>query len=218
MNEEAQVLLLGLSGAGCCLVSVAGFVATLTWFFRRKPDAPITAAPPPAAAPSAGFHLSVLALALDAASRPALEAAQRDELPTGHPITARLALIQRLAHALLEVDGAWRLFGYGEKDLATLAEAQQSYGLALQDFRARALRADEGGPWSVLTLILCTRGRRLGVDRLDTRQQIRDLLGDRLTLDATTLLAAEVVWAPAAGTLSELTVRERYPEMHAIGL
>jgi hypothetical protein len=70
----------------------------------------------------------------------------------------------------------------------------------------------------VLTLVLCTRGRRLGVDRLDTRQQIHELLNDRLRLDPTALLGAEVVWAPSSGGLSEPTIRERFPEMHAIAL
>ena len=218
MSEtDPQALGLFVIGSLCCLISAAGLIGTLVWFLR----APKTSAAAPVAAPTPRadeFHLSVLALALDASQRARVEQALRDAPPSADPVAARLGLVLASAQALLGVEFAWRFFGYGEKDLPTLAAAQQSYTLALEDFRARATRADEGGPLSVLTLILCTRGRQLGVDRLDTRQQIRDLLSARLRLETGALLAAELVWAPAVGTLSEVTVRERYPEMHPLAV
>lgn len=56
----------------------------------------------------------------------------------------------------------------------------------------------DGGSLCVITLVICSRGRRLGVDRLDTKQQINDLLNDRLQLQSASLLGAEVVWAPGS--------------------
>ena len=86
----------------------------------------------------------------------------------------------------------------------------------MADFRTRTSRPDDGGVLAVLTVILCTRGRRLGVDRLDTRAQVHELLADRLQVDASTLLGAEVLWGPASGGLTETAIRERFPEMHAL--
>ncbi|MBL8913926.1 MAG: DUF1517 domain-containing protein, partial [Archangium sp.] len=84
------------------------------------------------------------------------------------------------------------------------------------DFRARSARPEDGGALAVVTLILCTRGRRIGVDRLDTRQQVYDLLQDRLKVDGTSLLGAELLWSPGSGGLTEFAVKERFPEMHAL--
>jgi uncharacterized membrane protein len=121
-----------------------------------------------------------------------------------------------VARALLGVEPQWRHFGYGEKDLGDLLSTQQSFNNAVADFRARASRPEDGGALCVVTLVLCTRGRRLGVDRLDTRAQVHALLQDRLQVDAQTLLGTELLWAPPSGGLTEFAVKERFPEMHPL--
>jgi hypothetical protein len=206
----------------CCLFAAAGLIAVVVWLMRSKDGAasPMQQPPPPGApfAAAAEFHLSVIALAFDGFFRAQVEAALNAPSLQTDPVGVRVELVQRTSRALLGVAAQWRLFGYGEKDLNDLTSAQQSYATALTDFRARSAQPGDGGSLTVLTLVLCTRGRRAGVDRLDTRQQINDLLGDRLRLEASALLGAEVVWAPASTGLSEPTIRERFPEMHAIAL
>ncbi|MDP1827155.1 MAG: DUF1517 domain-containing protein [Archangium sp.] len=225
MNDDLtpdELLATGAFGLCCCLLAAAGLVAVVIWLMRKgpAPSAPAHQPPPPGApfAPAAEFHLSVIALAFDGFFRQQVEAMLTAPTTLTDPVGVRVELVQRAARALLGVAVQWRLFGYGEKDLNDLTAAQQSYASALTDFRARSGAAGDGGSLCVLTLVLCTRGRRLGVDRLDTRQQINELLSDRLKLDAGALLGAELVWAPASGGLSEPLIRERFPEMHAIAL
>lgn len=224
MNEDLnpdELLGVGMLGLCCCFVAVAGLIAVIVWMLRKSgPGTPVRQPPPPGApfAPAAEFHLSVIALAFDGFFRQQAEATIAAPTATTDPVSMRVELVQRTARALLGVSAQWRLFGYGEKDLNDLTAAQQSYASALTDFRARSGTPGDGGSLSVLTLVVCTRGRRLGVDRLDTRQQIHDLLNDRLRLEAGSLLGAEVVWAPGSGGLAEPTIRDRFPEMHAIAL
>jgi hypothetical protein len=226
MNDDPtpdQLLGAGFMGLCCCLVAAVGLIAVVVWMMRQKSApaaAPGNQPPPPGApfAPAAEFHLSVIALAFDGFFRAQIEAMLTAPTATVDPVGARVELVQRSARALLGIAAQWRLFGYGEKDLNDLTAAQQSYASALDDFRRRSASSGNEGSLSVLTLVLCTRGRRLGVDRLDTKQQINELLSDRLKLDAGSLLGAEVVWAPSSGGLSEPMVRERFPEMHVIAL
>lgn len=226
MNDDPtpdQLLGAGVFGLCCCLLAAAGLVAVVVWLMRSNKDGPVAPArqpPPPGApyAPAAEFHLSVIALAFDGFFRQQVEALLTAPTALADPVGVRVELVQRVARSLLGVAAQWRLFGYGEKDLNDLTAAQQGYATALSDFRARSAAAGDGGSLSVLTLVICTRGRRLGVERLDTRQQIHDLLTDRLKLDAGGLLGAEVVWAPSSGGLSEPMIRERFPEMHAVAL
>lgn len=224
MNEaqvtEDVLLGLGTLGACCALVSFVGIVGLVVWLVRGKSSAP---APGPAAAPAPApgrtpFHLSVLALSFDASLRATVQAALAEATSAADSVAHRVALVQRLAHTLAGLEGHWQHFGYGEKDLPDLSAAQQSYGAALADFRGRAAQPAPGGALCVVTLVLCTRGPRPGVDRLDTRAQVRELLGDRLRVDTTTLLGAEVVWAPFDGGLAEPEVLGRYPEMHRLTL
>lgn len=225
MNEaplpEDVLMGVGALGLCCALVSVVGIVGLVVWLLRAR-GAPAGAAPPatwaPPAPSGAALHLSVLALSFDATARGALEAALAEPPSTTDGVAHRVALVQRLVHALAGLEGAWQHFGYGEKDLVDLAAAQQSYAAALADFRARAAQPAAAGPLCVVTLVLCTRGQRLGVDRLDTRAQVKALLADRLQVDAATLLGAEVVWAPPEGGLLEAEVLGRYPEMHRLTL
>jgi uncharacterized membrane protein len=221
-NPTADELLgAGILGLFCCLVASAGLIGVLIWMFRK----PTGTTPPPAVrppvpmtpmAPVNDFHLSVMALAFDGYFRSQVDAMLTAASSAMDPVGARVELVQRVARALLGVAPQWRSFGYGEKDLVDLTQAQESYGSALADFRARSALPSDGGSLAVLTLVLCTRGRRAGVDRLDTRMQIHDLLNDRLKLDANSLLGAEVIWAPPQGGLSEPTIRERFPEMHSV--
>lgn len=225
MNDDPtpdELLATGAFGLCCCLLAATGLVAVVIWLMRKDPtpSAPAHQPPPPGApfAPAAQFHLSVIALAFDGFFRQQVEALLMAPTTLTDPVGVRVELVHRAARALLGVTVQWRLFGYGEKDLNDLTAAQQSYASALTDFRARSGAAGDAGSLCVLTLVICTRGRRLGVERLDTRQQINELLSDRLKLDAGSLLGAELVWAPGSGGLSEPLIRERFPEMHAIAL
>jgi uncharacterized membrane protein len=218
-----QLLGAGMFGLCCCLLAAAGLVAVIVWMMRSRdaaPAAPRVQPPPPGApfAPAAEFHLSVMALAFDGFFRAQVESILNAPSSLGDPVSVRVELVQRAARALLGVAVQWRMFGYGEKDLNDLTAAQQSYASALTDFRGRSGLPGDVGSLCVITLVICTRGRRLGVDRLDTRQQINELLSDRSRIEASGLLGAEVVWAPGTGGLSEPTIRERFPEMHAIAL
>ena len=225
MNDDPsadQLLGAGLFGLCCCLLSAAGLVAVVVWLMRSKdgPSAPGQQPPPPGApyAPPAQFHLSVIALAFDGFFRTQVDALLSAPTTVGDPVGARVELVHRVARSLMGVAAHWRLFGYGEKDLNDLTAAQTSYATALADFRARSATPGDGGSLSVLTLVICSRGRRLGMDRLDTKQQISELLTDRLKLDASGLLGAEVVWAPGSGGLSEPMMKQRFPEMHVLSL
>lgn len=229
MNEQAtpdQMLGAAMMGSCCCVLFGIAFVAVLISMFRNKASTPVQyqqqgqqqqyTPPPPVAPPDAAFHLSVIALAFDGYFRPQVESVLNAPFTATDPVGMRVEMGQRAARALLGVEPQWRHFGYGEKDLADLPSAQSSFNNAVADFRGRIARPDDGGALVVLTLILCTRGRRLGVDRLDTRAQVHDLLGDRLKVDATTLLGAEVMVGPATGGLTEFAVKERFPEMHTL--
>jgi|APLak6261679142_1056127.scaffolds.fasta_scaffold00015_28 uncharacterized membrane protein len=222
MNETAtpdQLLGAGVLGFCCCLIGAAGFIGVVVWMLRNRnqpAQPPVNVAPPVAPPSEAAFHLSVIALAFDGYFRPQVEAMLSAAGNSLDPVGARVELVQRAARALLGVEPQWRHFGYGEKDLVDLTGAQQSYGSAIADFRARSARSEDGGTLVVLTIVLCTRGRRLGVDRLDTRAQVHELLTDRLRVEASTLLGADVLWAPPAGGLTEFAIKERFPEMHAL--
>lgn len=226
MNETTKpddLIAAGAMGACCFLIGIVGIIGVIIWMMRGRAATPpgqqgVTAAPPSYAPPVAEFHLSVIALAFDAYFRPQVEAALQTVASITDPVQLRVALVQSAAKALIGVAPQWRHFGYGEKDLADLTAAQQSYQSALTDFRARAEQPGDGGALTVLTVILCTRGRRIGVSRLDTRQQIHELLSDRLLLSPGSLLGAEVLWAPGTGTLSEPVARTRFPEMHVVAL
>jgi len=222
--EPEALLAVALVSVCCLLVSGAGFIAVLVWLFRSRSAAGSQqqhqsfTPPPPVAQPPPGgeFHLSVLALAFDGYFRPQLEQLLAAPPTAFDPIGARVELVQRAAKGLLGVEPQWRHFGYGEKDLNDPVGAQQSFSNAVADFRTRTARPEDGGVLAVLTVILCTRGRRLGVDRLDTRAQVHELLADRLKVDVATLIGAEVMWGPPSGGLTETAIRERFPEMHAL--
>lgn len=229
MNQDAtpdQLMGAGLLGLFCCFVFGAAFIAVLVWMFRSKPAAVQQQQqqqqglqqqpPPPAAQPQPDFHLSVIALAFDGYFRGQVEQLINVPGTSVDPVGMRVELVQRVARSLLGVQPQWRHFGYGEKDLFDLPGAQQSFNNATADFRARCARPEDGGALAVVTLILCTRGRRVGVDRLDTRAQVYELLQDRLKVDGSTLLGAELLWAPPGGGLTEFAVKERFPEMHAL--
>ncbi|MFT3706144.1 MAG: DUF1517 domain-containing protein [Archangium sp.] len=231
MNQDPtpeQMMAMGFGGLFCCLVFGAAFIAVLVWMLRQPKNAPAPAVqqqqgytPPPVpptviTQPGAEFHLSVVALAFDGYFRGQVEQLINAPAQSADPVGMRVELVHRVARALLGVQPQWRHFGYGEKDLIDLPGAQQSFNAASADFRARSTRPEDGGALVVLTLILCTRGRRLGVDRLDTRQQVHDLLQDRVKVDGTSLLGAELLWSPASGGLTEFAVKERFPEMHAL--
>lgn len=226
MNDNPtpdELLGAGVVGLCCCLIAAVGLVAVIVWLMRSKnagPTAPRAQPPPPGApfAPAADFHLSVIALAFDGFFRTQVEAMLNAPSTMTDPVSVRVELVQRAARALLGVAVQWRMFGYGEKDLNDLTAAQQSYASALTDFRGRSSMPGDAGSLCVITLVICTRGRRLGVDRLDTRQQINELLSDRIKIEASSLLGAEVVWAPGTGGLSEPAISERFPEMHSIAL
>ena len=221
MNDNPspdELLGAGVVGLCCCLIAAVGLVAVIVWLMRSKntaPAPPRVQPPPPGApfAPAADFHLSVIALAFDGFFRAQVEALLNAPSTMTDPVSVRVELVQRAARALLGVAVQWRMFGYGEKDLNDLTAAQQSYASALTDFRGRSAMPGDAGSLCVITLVICTRGRRLGVDRLDTRQQINELLSDRIKIEASSLLGAEVVWAPG---LSEPAISERFPEMHSI--
>lgn len=227
MNESKpdDLLAAGLMGACCFFIGIVGIIGVIIWLMRSRQAPPpglqgVTAAtqPPAYAPPAAEFHLSVIAIAFDAYFRPQVEAALRTVAGITDPVQMRVALVQAATKSLIGIAPQWRHFGYGEKDLNDLTAAQQSYQQALTDFRARSEQPGDGGALSVLTIILCTRGRRLGVNRLDTRQQIHELLADRLLLSPGTLLGAELLWAPQTGSVSEPVARERFPEMHVVAL
>lgn len=223
MNESKSDELLGagVMGACCFFIGFVGIIGVIIWLMRSRSAPPqglqgVTAvAQPP---PAADFHLSVIAIAFDTYFRPQVEAALRTVAGITDPVQMRVALIQAATRSLIGIAPQWRHFGYGEKDLVDLTSAQQSYQTALTDFRARSEQPGDGGALSVLTIILCTRGRRLGVNRLDTRQQIHELLADRLLLSPGSLLGAELLWAPQTGSVSEPVARERFPEMHVVAL
>ena len=227
MEQQAgpdELLAVALVSVCCLLVSGAGFIAVLVWLLRSRsttspheqqgfrPPPPVVQAPPPAGE----FHLSVIALAFDGYFCAQVEQLLAAPPTSFDPVGARVELVQRAAKGLLGVEPQWRHFGYGEKDLNDPVGAQQSFSNAVADFRTRTSRPDDGGVLAVLTVILCTRRRRLGVDRLDTRAQVHELLADRLQVDASTLLGAEVLWGPTSGGLTETAIRERFPEMHAL--
>lgn len=221
MNEASQSFVAVIvMGALCSFVGLVGFIGTLIWFLRSRgttAPAAVVGVPRPVA-PAGAFHLSVVTLAFDAYFRSQVEQVLSADVPAGDPVGARVALVRRACESTLGVEPHWRHVGYGEKDFGELTLAQQGYGASLADFRSRVTHAQDGGSLCVLTLILCTRGRRLGVERVETRQQVRGLLEDRARLDASSLLGAEIVWAPVSGALTEQAVRERYPEMHAVTL
>ncbi|MGV3619560.1 MAG: hypothetical protein ACO1OB_02015 [Archangium sp.] len=228
MNESKPEDLInaGIMGACCFLFGLAGIIGVVIWMMRSRSAPPpglqgVTSPTPqqPAyAPPAADFHLSVIAIAFDTYFRPQVEAALQTVAGITDPVQMRVALVQAATKSLIGIAPQWRHFGYGEKDLNDLTSAQQSYQHALTDFRERAEKPGDGGALAVLTIILCTRGRRLGVSRLDTRQQIHELLADRLLLSPGTLLGAELVWAPQSGSVSEPVARERFPEMHVVAL
>ncbi len=219
-----QLMAVSVMGGLCCVLAGIGFVVVAIWMMRNRGQPPAPAAPlapvPPSAPqpPAADFHLSVLALAFDGYFRAQVEGLVNAPPTTSDPVGSRVELVQRASRALLGVEAQWRHFGYGEKDLGDLTVAQQSYTSAVDDFRRRCNLGSDGGVLAVLTIVLCTRGRRLGVDRLDTRQQVHDLLADRLGLDPSVLLGAEVLWGPPVGGLTENAIRERFPEMHGLSV
>lgn len=228
MEQQAgpdELLGVAVVSVCCLLISGGGFLAVLVWLLRSRTSTPATqqqyqgyTPPPPAPVtpPASEFHLSVIALAFDGYFRQQVELMLAAPLTAVDPVGARVELVQRAARGLLGVEPQWRHFGYGEKDLSDAAGAQQSFSNAVADFKTRSAASEDGGVLAVLTVILCTRGRRLGVDRLDTRAQVHELLADRLKVDTGSLLGAEILWGPPSGGLTETAIRERFPEMHAL--
>lgn len=221
MNQEPtpDEVLAGLIGVCCCFIFVVGLVALVAWLVRRAAKSS-SEHPERSRAPDgapAQLHLSVIAIALDAALRPALEQQLLASTPRADPVTSTHSVVLRVARLMLDVAPQWRRFGYGEKELSELRAAQESYVSAAADFRGRAaLPGDAEDGLTVLTLVLCTRGRRLGVDRLDAREQIHALLEDRIGLEPSALAGAEYVWAPRERALSEALIAQRFPELHAL--
>lgn len=225
---EDQALGMVVSGACCCLVAVAGFIALFIWLMRRGSQAPAQAASTapvsapvgaPAAAPQPAapqMHLSVLAVAFDGFFRDQVQAVLGAPSAAVDAFAQRVELVHRVSRALLGIEPQWRAFGYGEKDLGDLTQAQASYLRAVDDFRARSGGAGDGGQLVVLTLIVATRSHLLGVDRLDQRAQVRAVLEDRARLETANLLGADVLWTPGDGGLTEAALLQRFPEMHAL--
>lgn len=221
-DQAAGIAVLGLC---CCLMAAIGLVVLIVWLVRRGSAAtphqqyqppPPGQQPPQSTAQQGTLHLSVLAVAFDGFFRD--QVAQVLAAPTlaTNALGQRVELVQRVARALLGIEPQWRQFGYGEKDLADMGSAQQSFTLAAEEFRNRANTPGDGGQLVVLTLIIATRTHLLGVDRLDQRSQVRAMLEDRARLDPNNLLGADALWTPVVGGMSEQLVRDRFPEMHPL--
>jgi hypothetical protein len=202
----------------CCflsLVAVVGVIALIAKLTRRAPGAAPTPAAPPSDA-AGPLHLSVLAFSFDGFFRAQVEQALAQPLTSPDVIGQRVELVRRFAQLMLSAESQWRDFGYGEKDLTQLADTRTSFMAGVSDFRARAQAPGDEGQWVVLTLVLATRTVLKGVSALDDRVQAKGVLEDRLQVDRSNLLGAEVVWTPQVGALSESALRERFPEMQAL--
>jgi hypothetical protein len=224
-DEQAGAMVVG--GLCCCIV-FAGALGLVIWLIvRKKPFAPGAAPTAPAApyaapqaapAQAAPFHLSVLAIGVNASAR---EAVAQQLLLNGvstAPSSAadRTHLVRELAKALRGSETAWSHFGYGERlDLFDEGSAARSYQLAVDDFRQRSDQGSISGDASfvVATLVLCTRRQLRGVSSLSDRDQIRTMLEDRAGLVEGDLMGAFLVWSPP---LSGAEVVSRFPEMHAL--
>jgi hypothetical protein len=226
LNDE-QAGALAVGGLCCCLV-FAGALGLVIWLIVRKkpsaataaaaPSGPSAAAPPSPATQPSPFHLSVLAVGVQASAR---EAVAQQLLLNGvstAPSSAadRAHLVRELAKALRGSEPAWSHFGYGERtDLLDEGSAARSYQLAVDDFRQRSDQGSLSGDaaFVVATLVLCTRRQLRGVSSLSDRDQIRTMLEDRAGLLEAELMGAFLVWSPP---LSSTEVVARFPEMHAL--
>jgi hypothetical protein len=216
-NEVSNTDVLAL--LGCCalaLFAVVGVIALIVKLSKRAPVAPPNA-PGTTGTPAEGpLHLSVLAFSFDSFFRTEVEQALGQPLTSPDVIGQRVELVRRFSQLVLGLEPQWRDFGYGEKDLAQLADTRTSFMAAVSDFRARAQAPGDEGPLVVLTLVLATRTVLKGVSALDDRGQARAVLDDRLQVDRGNLLGAEIVWSPSVGGVTEPALRERFPEMQEL--
>jgi uncharacterized membrane protein len=208
----------GVVGLCCFLFVTLGLLGFALYMLSRRakhqPPPPGMRPPSPDVGPQA-LHLSVLALAVDLTTR--LELLGRLSGLTGATAEVRTELARRAAQGLLEAQAAWLRFGYGEKPLGSVAQAEQSYLAAVSDFRARtAGLVGSAGPYTVATLIIATRGPLAGVSRLDDPAQVRAALEDRARLEPARLLGAELLWAPEHGGLSAELLATTFPEMQSL--
>jgi len=211
---DDQAAALGLGFLCCCmlvLLTVIVVVAVVLW--HRKKSAPKDMMGQVSEL-SGPLHLSVMAVALDAAARAAIVPQLEIAFASANPALMRAELVRRVCSILQTFEHRWIAFGYGEKDIEDLGSAEQSYRRALDDFRARATFAsDDFGTHVVLTLVIATRGHLQGVAQLNNLTQIRQVLAQRAQLDAQVLLGAEIVWSPNAGSMTEAAWAQRFPEM-----
>lgn len=241
---EDELAGIGILGGCCCFGGIA-LGGLVVWLVMRKRPAPgptplnapmVLSKPPPSTAgvvpqplvatpplDAPTSHLSVLSLAVPVRARAELETHLLRAGATGvlEGAEARARLVREAAKALQASQAQWGFFGYGEKvAVPSDAELQRSYLAAVDDFRARAngMTPVAGEGWVVISLVIATRARILGVSRLDDRAQVQAALHERGSLDAAKVLGAELVWAPAASGFGwpESSVRSVFPEMSAL--
>ena len=221
LTDDQATAVGAAAGLCCCIVGMVG-IAVLIYFLVRNSGSKGSsrgAQQQPAVVQTVPgtMHLSVLAMGVDASVREGIAGQLSLPLTSPGPVQARVELVQRFSQVLLAVQPAWRYFGYGEKDLGDLSSAEQSYRMALDDFRQRSgLAGEPDATLAVLTLVLATSGALPGVSALDDPNQIREVLASRSRLDSSMLLGAEMVWAPASGGMSDDTLLQRFPEMHRL--
>jgi len=224
----------GIGGAFCLCVMVLGFLAVAMFVERLRKRGK--------GAGAEGMFLSQVTLGIDWRARKALQEQLARLAASGQTGTkeGRATLLRETALALRRAELAWlyAAFRDGESPMSG-PQAQSAFQAAASEARARfreeivrnadgtlvqnptpELRASatEGQGTVVVSLITVARRRLTPVTNLGDAGQLRAALQDRGALDASSLVALEVVWSPAAENdrMSTAELEQNYPELRLI--
>lgn len=226
----------------CCILVLVGLLLLGMSLLGRK----MGFGPPPGGAGSGGYvgpnamYVTSVSLGLDWRARAQLQA-HLDRLARTGDTRSPQGLAQLLSETVLALrrhEMSWLYAAYRDEGAHTPQGAQQAFSRLAQDYRARfqaelvrgaagqvqtqsapslSASATEGEGTVVVTIVLATRRPMQGFQTRDAGA-IRNALADRGALQASEMVALEVIWSPAAENdrMSTAELESVYPELGLI--
>jgi uncharacterized membrane protein len=234
----------GSSIGGCneAFVVVVIILAVLGWIIKLRQEAPNFFAPI-AQVPIDAVDVSVLRVAIDGRARKFVqsELARIGKLADTSTPEGRATMLREVALTLRRLRDAWVYAGAVNEPMRALTSQKEVFDRYCNDARARyreetvrneqgvktatpagsyTPRTDEGAGLILVSIIIAARRELFTVREIGSGADLTSALEAAGTLDASTLVAVEIVWQPSEDNdrMSSLELEAKYPRPELIPL